>query len=309
MATGVWQKRRGIMLCYPMEEKRLLKWNTPAVFTQPKLDGDRCRAIIRDGAVILLSSEENEFLSVPHVEYELMKCDLPDMELDGELYSHGMMHQNIHGIVSTKTHAHDKAEMIEFHIFDIVLNKTQMERFAILKTLFENVFNKCTYIKRVPIQVVETDIDKVIQQMYSFHKEGYEGIIVRNPSGLYVRKRSVDIMKFKPRKEDAYTVIGYEEEISIHGERKGSLGALILQSDENQIFKVGSGSFLTREARKRLWEERDMLKGKIAQVAYQHLTEGHVPRFPVLIDLLSIPSLDIDNAFGVEQTTLGVEKV
>lgn len=308
MVTRAWQKRRGIMLCYPLEEKRIDKWNIPFLYVQPKLDGDRCRAIIRNGSVILLSSEENEIISVPHIEYDLMTLDIPDLELDGELYSHGMLHQNIHGIVSTKTHTHDRSEMVEYHVFDIVLNKNQIERLSILNTLFQNVFNNCRYVKMVPTYTVESDINKVISEMYSFNKEGYEGIIVRNPKGVYVRRRSTDMMKFKPRKEDAYTVIGYEEEISKEGERKGSLGALILKSDENQIFKVGSGSFLTRAARKELWEERESLKGRIAQVAYQNLTEGHVPRFPILIDLLSILPQDLDNASGVEETTAGNEK-
>ena len=37
-------KRTGIMLCYPFEEKRLNKWNPPYII-QPKLDGERCRAV------------------------------------------------------------------------------------------------------------------------------------------------------------------------------------------------------------------------------------------------------------------------
>lgn len=305
--NSTWQRRSGIMLCYPLEAKRIQKWNTPAVYTQPKLDGDRCRAIIRDRIPTLLSSEQNMIESVPHIIDEVYRLDLPDMELDGELYSHGMAHQNIHGIVSTKTHLHDRYEDVNYHVFDIVLNKPQVERMAILKTLFENVFHHCTYIERVPSYVVEANIDKIVEQMDLFHNEGYEGIIVRNPSGIYTRKRSVDIMKFKPRKEDAYVVIGYEEEISIHGEPKNALGALILQSDIGQVFKVGSGSYLTRKAREQLWEERHTLKGRIAQVAYQHLTTGHVPRFPVLMNLLSIQSPATVCASGADETTLNVK--
>jgi hypothetical protein len=56
--------RTGIMLCYPFEEKRLNKWGNKFLL-QPKLDGDRCRAIFDEyGKVKLLSSEENEFNSV-----------------------------------------------------------------------------------------------------------------------------------------------------------------------------------------------------------------------------------------------------
>lgn len=48
-----------------------------------------------------------------------------------------------------------------------------------------------------------------------------------------------------------------------------------------------SGPALTREARIALWAERDSLPGKVAHVKYQHLTKDHVPRFPVLTEVLN----------------------
>jgi hypothetical protein len=53
-----WTKRSGIQLCYPFEEARLKRWNVNTVVAQPKLDGDRCRAIIDSmGMPTLYSSE------------------------------------------------------------------------------------------------------------------------------------------------------------------------------------------------------------------------------------------------------------
>lgn len=94
------------------------------------------------------------------------------------------------------------------------------------------------------------------------------------------------MMKLKPRKEDHYLIIGYEEEISKDGTPKDALGALVLQSDAGHVFKVGSGSFLTRENRVNLWKAKENIVGKIAQIKYQHLTERRIPRFPVLIDIV-----------------------
>jgi len=122
--------------------------------------------------------------------------------------------------------------------------------------------------------------------MEEYIEDGYEGIVVRNAYYPYLRKRSTGMMKFKPRKEDIYTIIGVEEEISIHDEPKNALGALVLQSDLGHQFKVGSGSFLTRERRKELWQIKESLIGRLASVKYQHLTERRVPRFPVLINIL-----------------------
>lgn len=289
MAETSWQRRSGIMLCYPFEEKRLTRWNTPAVFTQPKLDGDRCRVLIYpDGHCLLLSSEENEIVSVPHINYEIESKHLPPMELDGELYIHGVAHQSIHSIVSRKVEIHPNFECMQLHIFDIINGEPQVQRQATLANIFEKMIGPSDYIKEVKCDLVKANSDNILEQMYSYYDDGYEGIIVRSPFGYYTRKRSIDIMKFKPRKDDHYIVVGYEEEISKDGEPKNALGALILKSDVNQIFKVGSGSFLTRENRRSLWERKEQLIGQIAHVKYQHLTEGRVPRFPVLIELLEI---------------------
>jgi hypothetical protein len=39
--------------------------------------------------------------------------------------------------------------------------------------------------------------------------------------------------------------------------------------------------------RKRLWESKDKLIGKVAKVQYQHITTGKkVPRFPVFVKVV-----------------------
>ena len=92
--------RQGIMLCSPFEESRLKKWRAPYIL-QPKLDGIRCRAIVEGkGNVKLLSSEENEILSVPHINAQLESLKIDKLELDGELYIHGTPFETIESIVS-----------------------------------------------------------------------------------------------------------------------------------------------------------------------------------------------------------------
>ena len=299
------QRRKGIQLCYPFEEKRIAKWGMPAVYVQPKLDGDRCRALLpAKGVVLLLSSEEHDIVSVPHITYELEKAGLPvGTELDGELYKHNVLHQDVHSIVGRTINIHDDFESIEYRVFDLPSHeRPYMYRMEKLKELFEVYFKGNKYIKIVDTDMIkDANGDKILQRMQEYTLDNYEGIIIRNPAGLYTRKRDTNIMKFKPKKEDTYIIVGYEEEISIHGERKDTLGALILQSDEHQIFKVGSGSFLTRERRKELWENRNHIKGNMAHIAYQTLTARRVPCFPVLISILSIEKQEKEDVSGVEK--------
>jgi ATP-dependent DNA ligase len=278
------------MLCYPFEEKRLKTW--PAAIVQPKLDGDRCRAIFDgSGNVTLLTSEENEVQSVPHIKRALEALHLTHVELDGELYTHGMLHQDIRSIVGrTKTLSMDYGEM-QYHVFDIVNQGFQLERLKLVQSMMMQAGPE---IEVVPFELAH-NVEQIMQLMADYNEMGYEGVIVRHPFGQYVRKRSTQIMKFKPRKEDFYTIVGSVEEISIHGEPKNALGALICQDDMGTSFQVGSGPALTREGRIALWAERSALPGKVAHIKYQHLSKDHVPRFPVLVEVISPKDVGLAN--------------
>lgn len=277
--------RTGIMLCYPFEERRLEMWNNLAII-QPKLDGDRCRAIIDEfGNVTLLSSEENEINSVPHIKEELQSFGFKNIELDGELYRHEMHHQDIHSIVGRTVNLHSDFSEIEYHVFDIVNDLPQYERSLIVQQIFPN---DAKYVKVVENSLC-SGIKEVMSALDTYVSMGYEGIIARNLNNMYVRKRSTAMMKFKPRKSDYYIIVGYKEEVSKNGIPKGSLGALILSSGDGDTFDVGSGSFLTAHNRRELWKERDNLIGQVAHIKYQHLTPGRrVPRFPVLQDVMKV---------------------
>ena len=119
------RKRKGAQLCYPLEERRLTeaKFGWKHYFphiTQPKLDGERCRAICRGHEKpILLSSTESIITSVPHINKALQKKCFHG-ELDGELYIKGMDFDDISSIVSRTVNLHPDYEQMEYHIFDIV---------------------------------------------------------------------------------------------------------------------------------------------------------------------------------------------
>lgn len=272
-------KRSGIMLCYPFEEKRLTKWGYP-VITQPKLDGDRCRAIIKNHKVTLLSSEENEFISVPHIN-QMLSLTFNDIELDGELYNHTMPHEEIHSIVSRTKNLHPDYEKMQFHIFDIVSEHEQWKRLEYLNKLKDTLV-----YKRVKWKIA-MDFDRVMALYDEYLEDDYEGIIIRHPMAEYVRKRSTNIMKFKPKKDDWYNVTGWKEMIDKNGIPKATIGSIICSGDDGTEFSVGSG--LTDALRAYWWERRDRLTEEkyLCHVQYQHITPGKgVPRFPILMELV-----------------------
>jgi DNA ligase-1 len=265
---------RGIMKCYPYEESRLLKW-TPPFIVQPKYDGDRCRNSPFGPTSLLLTSEENQYLSVPHIVQELMDSELYKVPLDGELYSHELHqeggHELIHSIASRKTKLHPRHKELEFWIFDLKNGDPQFERLAALHRLGTLPL----HIKLSPYWICRTASE--IKKCYdTVIKLGYEGIVVRTLNNRYEDKRSTSLMKYKPTKHDAYKIVCWNEEISIHGEPKGRIGSLVLSSQTGDTFSVGAG--LDDDDREHLWSIRDSLAGHMAEVWYQHLTNKQIPK-------------------------------
>jgi len=272
------------MLAYPFEEKRLAKWNPPYL-VQPKLDGERCRAVQIQGTYLLLSSEENVIVSVPYINESLDKL-LTSHELDGELYVHGWSFEEIHSVVSRTKNLHPDHAQIEYRIFDVVIGGPQYTRSGIVPEL-----NLKPPLFRVPTAPCWT-LEEIMRVYDGFLSEGYEGIVVRHIDNEYVRRRTPLMMKFKPKKDDFYEIIDYKEEIDKNGKPKGRLGALVCRGSDETIFSVGSG--LTDDDRRTLWDTREALAGKLCHVQYQHLTAGKgVPRFPVFVSVVNRPPTEV----------------
>ncbi len=275
------QRWKNIQKAYPFEEKRLAKWKPPFI-VQPKYDGVRCRAIplsTPDGNnYVLVSSEENIIYSVPHINEVLSKLKLK-AELDGELYCHGMSFEEILSITSRTVNLHPDYLKIQFHIFDIVNEEPQMRR----QLLVEALRGVHTWLQVAPFWLC-TNLDEIKETYDGLIKLKYEGIIVRNIYAPYLKKRSIWVMKFKPKRQDTYQIVGWQEEISQEGIPKGRIGALIMQSQTGDTFGVSAG--LDNQKKAELWDVKDTLAGRKAIVHYQHLTDRQLPKGTFNIEVL-----------------------
>jgi DNA ligase 1 len=279
MSGRQWQRWKGIMKAYPFEEKRLAKWAPPYI-VQPKFDGVRCRSIrLANGKYILLSSEENLITSVPHINEALEQLN-PMVELDGELYCHGMSFESIYSITSRSVNIHEDYQCISFHIFDIVDEYSpQFKRLSSLQMI------GLKHPLLTTQNIVCNNLEDVLRAYDSIINSGFEGIIVRNIDNLYERKRSTLVMKFKPKQEDSYEIVGFEEECDQEGVPRDTLGSLTCKSGNGSTFDVGTG--FTDDLRKHFWDARQLLIGATAVVKYQHITSGNkVPRFPVFVKIV-----------------------
>jgi len=275
--TNNFQRWKNIMKAYPYEDKRLLSWEPPFI-VNIKYDGDRCwRDPLPNGNSLLLSSEENPFFLLPHISEAINNLGT-DFKWDGELYDHNLYleggHELIHGIASRTVNIHPRYKELGFYIFDIKDEKlSQYER--------QKVLNEYKEIVKPPLFIAPywicSELNEVKRTYDWVIKQRYEGIIIRNIFAPYENnKRSRWMMKFKPKKDDEYTVIGWKEEHTQTGFPKGRIGSIILSSQEDDEFSVSAG--LDDDEKERLWNLRDQLAGHKATVYYQNLTNKGIPK-------------------------------
>ena len=287
-------KRTGIMLAHPLTEARLRKL-PQMLYCQPKVDGFRCRAKWSSfKGWILYSSSARIITSVPHInnfmnDFLRKPNDVLGESLehiDGELIVPGWSFQQVSSVVSKTVGLHPHYQQVELNVFDAVSKFPQSMRFTELENLFDSIRNvTCKPITRLLTEIIENDSDVITYKMSEYIEQGYEGIILRNPRGRYQTKKCNDLIKYKPRHEGTYRIVGVKEEISKDGEPKDTLGALWCITEEGVKFRVGSGPVLTKQNRKALWGQRVKLPLHRAVVKYQEKTDKGSIRFPVLVEI------------------------
>jgi len=295
------------MLAYKFNEAR---WNklTKPVMMQPKYNGNRCRTIFNgNGSPTFLSSSAAEITSVNHLKPQLEALKLYNMELDGELYIHGMPHQDINGIVRRTNTVHVDASKIEYHIFDAPAeNLKQYERLAITEAVRMRAKERgTTHIKVSPYKYAN-NVHEMLAYLVELIDFGYEGVIIRDLNGYYVRKKTTNMLKLKPTLSEAFTIVGYAQGeskvckecrnttarctcdilIELISIPKPVLGAVVCKTKDGVEFNIGGGPYLTEARRISAWIHPDSLIGKTAVAKFHELSEDGVPKSCVLLDVV-----------------------
>lgn len=240
-------------------------------FAQRKLDGVRCIAISGVG----LFSRTGKLLS-PHLTH--ITKELPaGTILDGELYSDDITFQEIVGLVKKLTLRPADAEKLQtiyLCVYDVVReNEPYSARMEYLNALFAS--NTFSHIRQLPT-VSCTNLEETKTLHAAYVAEGYEGLILRNPRGLYkVGHRSADLQKYKEFEDAEYVVSGFREG---DGVEKGCV-IWICKTKAGQEFAVRPRG--THEERIAAYATAESMIGKELTVRFQELTNDGIPRFPV----------------------------
>ena len=149
---------------------------------------------------------------------------------------------------------------------------TNFERYEYLESLKPHFVH-------TPIHIVETivvnDEDELMAAFEHFLAEGYEGCIVRNMDGLYVNKRSYDLLKIKEFDDSEFKIVGIK--VGTKGSMAGKAVFTCQNGDVTFDVKLkGNMDELTKYA-----NDPSLVIGKILTVKYQGFTKYGQPRFPV----------------------------
>lgn len=273
------------IITFPMLANDYLKHKSKLsfpCFIQPKLDG--YRMIYNPSTQICNSRQGKPFdiIKQSHLYTELKTIDTNFNLLDGELYLHGGIFEDL-GILRKKKISNDdvfKINKIEYHVYDIIdTNKTYEERFNLLKNFFAN--NTFIKIKLVETNIIQNDTE-LKNHHHLFVNNNYEGSIIRNFNGKYKCKaRSSDLLKYKDFQDDEFIITNYTFEIDTT-DTSQYLVVWICKTADNSHFNVRPKG--SKEERHFLYKECqtnfNKFKNRKLHVKYFEMTENNIPRFP-----------------------------
>lgn len=247
---------------------------------QRKFDGVRCLAKL-NGDVILLSRKGKKFPHMEHLHPEIRNMIQEhgdDLILDGELYSEELSFQRVVGLVkreTLKSGDHEDMKKIKYRLYDCILPNDPGAYFNLRYQIIEGLTQDQEFIQLTENFPVNSGAD--IKRLHDqFVAEGYEGLILRNLSGVYgINKRSKDLQKYKHFLDGEYKIIGFEE-----GEGRAAGTVIwICETEKRQEFRVRPRG--AEEERRNWFENGEQYVGGKLTVRYQELTDDGIPRFPV----------------------------
>lgn len=282
------------LLAYTVEDTSKLQY---PLLASVKLDG--IRVVILDGVVYSRSMKPIRSKTVQALfgkpEFEGLDAEV----LYGPWNAPNVFNVTTQAVMSTNLPEGFLASELRLAVFDCMSEGGDFEsRFTLAAELVECYKNP---------QIICVEHEEVVNEehLLAFEvqalKEGYEGLMVRDPAGRYKQGRSTAkegiLGKLKRFSQDEGLIIGFEEKMTNTNEAKtneigrtqrsqaqegmvgaGTLGAFIATCDGIQ-FTCGSG--LDDKTRAEVWANRDSYLGKY--FTFTHFAVGRKDsfRFPI----------------------------
>lgn len=282
-----------VMLCSPFDVKLVNKIKFPAI-AQKKEDGMRFNAIVRGKSCEFRSRNGKEIQLLGNLEQEFIELAAGvDSVFDGELLvmldgdlqfadrqtGNGILNKANKGTITEK-----EAKQVHAQLWDVIPYVMFTDGYAPFS--YESRFAKLQN-KTIPpkLHIVESTIVNSLEEAQeifeSYLNDGFEGIILKDKSGVWEDKRSKTQIKFKGEEECDLLVVG----TTPHKKNPAMLGSLMCESADG-VVKVSVGSGFT-DATRSLPES--FYIGKIVAVKYNMRiknSKGEQSLFlPILIEV------------------------
>jgi len=210
----------------------------------------------------LLSRQGNK-LNVPN----WFTLNWPNIAMDGELWAGREEFQATISCIRRKTINNQCWHNITFMVFDLPENTNNFTlRINTMKTLIND--HNSAYlgiVKQFKIQSINALEEKLKETV----DKGGEGLMLHYQDAYYSQGRNTHLMKLKQFQDAEAIVI---EHIAGKGKYRGLLGALVVETPEKIIFKIGSG--FTDQQR-----TNPPAIGSVITYKYTGKTQRGVPRF------------------------------
>lgn len=250
------------------KESGKINWSLP-VFAQPKLDGMRCFAVVKDSVVTLISRKGKSIDTCQHIIEDIKKIGIRNGILDGELYAHGKTFQENMKLI--KKYREGETEDVCFTMYDTVEQIPYLDRLRVVNLIAGmNPDDSLKVIENVPVKT-EADIKKCHSK---FIGQGYEGTIVRHgEAGYVINKRTSFLLKYKDFIDIACKVIDV-----VPSEKKPEQGVVVCTNDGHTF---NCGMKFSHKEREEILTNKDTYIGQTAEIRFFEYTDDGIPRFPV----------------------------
>lgn len=250
-----------------------------------KLDGQRVLTVVYpDGTVDQYSRNGNELVNFTVIKQqfsEVAHALTKPLVFDGEIM--GTTFQELMKQSRRKTNV--QADDSVLNLFDVIpledfiagkCNTTQRSRSAYLKLWYAENSESMKNICLVEQETVDLDTTEGMQRYYEINKtaidNGFEGIMLKDPTAPYEAKKGTHWLKLKPFIEVTLSITGFNPGT---GRNIHSLGALVCHGidDDKEIYVDVGGGFSDNQ-RKEFWADRKQLLGHMIEVRADAITQN-----------------------------------
>lgn len=266
------------------------------LLASPKLDG--VRAVVRSGIVY---SRGNKPIPNQLVQKTFSRFE----HCDGELIAGNPTSATCYRDTVSEVMSADKQNGCSFFVFDHI--EFPQSAYQMRARKLTRAIGKSNKVKLVE-QTFITNLDELLAHEMNALSAGYEGLILRDLNAPYKNGRSTInegyLLKLKRFVDGECIITGFTEREKNTNEAKvnetghtsrsshkagkvgrGDLGALLVRSANGVEFSIGTG--FSDEERKRLWDNRGALIGKMVKFKHFPIGEKVAPRHPVFLGFRS----------------------